>query len=334
MRLLEPLAMQSRISKVIFGSGYTHDGRYFLNPLAWRSAQIVVIHRNFPSAETMPLIKQIARSGVRLIYETDDAFQLLPDDHPKSFHKVSAPYINECADTVDVVVVATPALATLFRWRAPTIVLPNMLSPRIWTTQPEAPDPADVAPKVLRAALVGGTNHLGDFMMLQEAIREISSSCMVEWVCYGDGAIRALDAIGVRAAQSIKSNFHYPSHPARIHGLRANIGICPLVDTAFNHCVSDLKFLEFGYFGVPIIGSALSGYSSTIENRINGYLCGNDASWISCVTSAAIKQNELIACGRNAKDQVIRTRTLMRDDPAYAVFCDLSDDWQAKVYVA
>jgi hypothetical protein len=329
MRLLEPLSMQRNIRKLILGSGYTPDGRYFVNPTAWHDAQVVVVHRNFPSAATMPLIRKISESGVRLIYETDDAFQLLSDDHPKAFHRASAPYINETAHLADVVVVATQELASLYSDCESVVVLPNMLSPRIWgkAAQPALDDSA----RHLRVALVGGMDHFADFSILRTLVQQAK---FIDWVCYGDGAIKAIESFGAQPALTIPSNFHYESHPTRLRSLAADIAVCPLLDTAFNRCKSDIKFIEFGYLGVPIVASSLPGYTKTINNGHNGYLCSDESSWLACFESIFERRSEVSCSGETAQEQIIKERMLNSEGCVFRVFSDILIGREEKNHVA
>ncbi len=321
LRLIEPLSLQERGVKLILASGYSRDGRYFLDSEAWEGADVVVIHRNFPTKDTMPLIRKIAASSVRLVYETDDAFELLPDDHPKAFHKACAPYINECVRRSNLVVVSTKELAKLYRDCAPVCVVPNTISQRIWGSHDGGTPRGSVsAESKLRVALVGGDDHLGDFLTVADVVREAT---FVDWVCYGNGAIRALRALGVEPVLSINSNFKYVSHPSRLRQLSVDVAVCPLLDNSFNRCKSDIKYIEFGYLGVPILAAALPGYSDSIVNCVNGFLCTNFEEWFATLSHLDRNREHCIEQGVRAREAVVSERLLQPENALLALFSNI-----------
>jgi hypothetical protein len=315
MRLIEPLLAFEPSIKVVLGSGWNRDGRFSIDQCAWQSADVVIVHRNFPSAETIPLIRQVAASGKRLVYETDDAFQLLPDSHPKAFHKLCAPFIDECAAMATTVVVSTDNLSTLYNSCREVLVLKNMLSTKIWGSPPDVPYVRYDAP--LRVALVGGMHHLDDFLLLKSVVVDLNARLAIEWVCYGDGATKALKLMNVKSSASIPNNFDYPTHPKRLRSLGMSLALCPLVDTEFNRCISDVKYLEFGYLGVPIIASGLPGYADEIVDGVNGYVANTADDWISRMEHALHRRDELKAVGAAAQSHIIDRRLVRASDNRY-----------------
>jgi glycosyltransferase involved in cell wall biosynthesis len=213
----------------------------------------------------------------------------------------------------DVVVVATQELASLYSDCESVVVLPNMLSPRIWgkAAQPALDDSA----RHLRVALVGGMDHFADFSILRTLVQRAK---FIDWVCYGDGAIQAIKSFGAQPVLTIPSNFHYESHPDRLRNLAADIAICPLLDTAFNRCKSDIKFIEFAYLGVPIIASRLPGYVDSIFDSKNGYLCETTAEWSDRIDWISDHRREVLECGHDARNGVTEQRLLNVSGCPYA----------------
>lgn len=58
----------------------------------------------------------------------------------------------------------------------------------------------------------------------------------------------------------------YLDYPNVVRGIKANLGIAPLVENDFNRCKSDIKFLEYAACGVPFIGSSFTKQNSPYEN--------------------------------------------------------------------
>ena len=71
-------------------------------------------------------------------------------------------------------------------------------------------------------------------------------------------------------------------YPDFVPWLRSNniwdIGIAPLVDTAFNQAKSDLKLLEYAVLGLPGIYSPVGGCAESVSHGKNGLICRSNES--------------------------------------------------------
>ncbi len=71
----------------------------------------------------------------------------------------------------------------------------------------------------------------------------------------------------------------FKEYPEFIASRNWDIGIAPLVDSAFTRCKSHIKFMEFSALKVPVIASRVYPYymellgRDTIENEVTGLLC-------------------------------------------------------------
>jgi glycosyltransferase involved in cell wall biosynthesis len=61
------------------------------------------------------------------------------------------------------------------------------------------------------------------------------------------------------------------SYPRAVASLRIDVAIAPLADVPFNRHRSNLKFLEFGALGIPIVASKVEPYAE-IEDGVTGFL--------------------------------------------------------------
>lgn len=51
-----------------------------------------------------------------------------------------------------------------------------------------------------------------------------------------------------------------------------NVALAPLADTRYNSMKSELKIIEAGHFGIPVIASDVYPYNTVIEHGVNGFL--------------------------------------------------------------
>jgi glycosyltransferase involved in cell wall biosynthesis len=69
-----------------------------------------------------------------------------------------------------------------------------------------------------------------------------------------------------------------------------DIAVAPLVDSPFNRCKSDLKFLEYAACGLPVVLSRVTPYSLTVRHGEDGLLTDNDdESWFRALESLALQ---------------------------------------------
>lgn len=58
-----------------------------------------------------------------------------------------------------------------------------------------------------------------------------------------------------------------------------DIGLAPIRDNQFNRCKSELKAMEYGAAGCPVIASAVAPYKRYIEHGVNGFLVNKPKEW-------------------------------------------------------
>lgn len=309
IRLVEPFSLITEYDAVI-ASTTDKNGALKLDYQALLMRDLVIVQRDFPSNGTMPLLKKLKSLGKKLIYETDDAFHLIPEDHPKAFHRAKAPAIFEFAKMADLITVSTEALAKEFSPYVSVAVVPNRLSPNLWHAdllnrhqQARATYPSNQ----IRVGVVGGADHSQDLAIISEAISTVAEKqANIIWVAYGDGALAMLkQTLPQTNIEAQPSNFDYTQHPQRLADLALDIALVPLVDNAFNQCRSNLKFLEYGYLAVPAVYSNVESYNTTVVDGETGLLASNTTkSWVKAINTL-IEQADLRAkLGKAAKQTI------------------------------
>ena len=298
IRLVQPLSFLKQRVSVSVDCGFI-NGKFVIDGERWKGADVVIVARGFPTEHTIELVRMIKAANKHLVYETDDAIPLIPDHHQKPWYKEAAPYIFESARLADVVTVSTRPLAQVFENCNESIdVIENQLDPRIWTPQLIGDkSPGDGR---IRIGIVGSKHHQKDFGILRDTVHAITENDdSVFWVMYGDGASHLVEMLPASRCRYVPPNYDYEGHPERLSRLGLDIALCPLFDDDFNRCKSDIKYLEFGFLGVPGIYSRLPPYESSVSHGVNGLLC----DWSSEAWHEAIQN--LIA-DRALRDQLSR----------------------------
>ena len=114
---------------------------------------------------------------------------------------------------------------------------------------------------------------------------------------------------------NVKKMPYYPMSMATFMkwiSVRANwdIGIIPLVNTEFNKCKSELKYIEFTALGVPIVASDVDAYKGTVEEGVTGFLANSEDEWVNKLSM--LIENPKLRHGilNNARDDILKNYDL------------------------
>jgi len=212
-----------------------------------------------------------------------------------------------CLRAADLVTTTTDFLAGKFRKDARRVaVLTNSISLDLWRPIRR---PQELGNQI-RIGWFGGDSHGGDIAILKTVIPEV--------IRRHQNARLVIQAPHVPFWGPILEDI--PPGNLEWHGwadLRTytlmlasrhfDIGLCPLEDTEFNRCKSNIKWLEFTALGVPVVAQNMIPYSNTIKEGETGLLAGNTEEWISKICRL-IEDKDLRASIREAAMADVRAR--------------------------
>jgi len=209
------------------------------------------------------------KGAFRLADCDDYAFEV-PD---KSLHKRQMPQnirdlFKVSLSMVDRLVVSTGPLAEVFAGLHPDIrVQPNYL-PRAWWGALQSRRGAGRKPRV---GWAGGSSHSGDLEMIAEVVRALADE--VEWVFMG---------MCPQALQPYVHEFHpgvaIAEYPRQLAALDLDLALAPLENNLFNRCKTNLRQLEYGACGFPVICSDIDPFRDSglpvtlVRNRTDDWL--------------------------------------------------------------
>jgi GT2 family glycosyltransferase/glycosyltransferase involved in cell wall biosynthesis len=199
---------------------------------------------------------------VKKIYEVDDNLSRVPlksayhEHMDKNLQKRILKSINLC----DRLVVSTEALAHALEGQSDDIrVIQNRLPTAMWGTSPPRrlePTQRQRAGKP-RVGWAGGIGHQGDLEMIFDVIKDLADQ--VDWIFFGmcPESIRPY----VREFYAGVPTLQYPK---MLMAQDWDLAIAPLELNSFNECKSNLKLLEYGWCGVPVVCSDITPYQSDL----------------------------------------------------------------------
>lgn len=230
---------------------------------------IIVLQRQIGD-ERLEAIRRIkALSKAFKIYELDDYLPNLP---MKSVHRKDMPKdvmrsLRKGLSYVDRFVVSTESLAESFSGLHDDIrVIENRLPVQWWKGLSSQRQRG----RKPRVGWAGGSGHLGDLELIADVVRELKDE--VEWVFFGLCPEKLRGYV-----HEVHAGIHIELYPAALAALDLDLALAPLEQNLFNECKSNLRLLEYGACGYPVICSDLRCYQGNlpvtrVKNRFRDWV--------------------------------------------------------------
>lgn len=153
----------------------------------------------------------------------------------------------------DRMVASTDFLADAYRHLIPDIrVVPNRLEQALWLSL-HSQKRTSTKPRI---GWAGGTTHQGDLILLKEIIEKTRHEA--DWIFFG---------MCPKEIRPLISEYHafgpFPEYPARLAALNLDIAVAPLAQIPFNQGKSNLRLLEYGVLGIPVVCTDIDPYQGS-----------------------------------------------------------------------
>lgn len=217
-----------------------------------RQPDVVILQCRYTAGSLEEMARISRLSSARRIYEIDDYIIDVPEknDHRRNMPRNMREMVSRGIALCDRVVVSTEPLAdALSSMHQDIRVVPNMLARSLWNGL-KGRRQTSVRPRV---GWAGGTSHRGDLELLSEVVRTLANE--VDWVFFG---------MCPELLRPYIKEFHsgVPLHlyPRKLASLNLDLALAPLEQNLFNDCKSNLRLLEYGACGFPVICTDTKAY--------------------------------------------------------------------------
>lgn len=265
------------------------------------------------------------RLGKKLVYDLDDNYLDLPESNPvyEKFQKAKRDrsILSATLSFADALTVSTEPLKermqahmkNVYGIDMPIFVIPNMNDVRDWNFKP--------APKHKDRIVIGysGSNsHQDDLVMVLPVINKLMTKYPNLWfeligaidkkkldIYFKDFDKKNLERIAMLPATP--TFWEYPEYLSK---QKWDIGIAPLVDTAFTRSKSHIKWLEYSMYQIPVVASRVYPYfmelcgRKTITDGETGFLCNTQADWESKLEKLILDKRLRKSIGKQAYDHI------------------------------
>ncbi|MFJ2689761.1 glycosyltransferase [Pseudomonas sp. NPDC087336] len=248
-------------------------------------------------------------SSARRIYELDDYVINVPH---RNAHIRNMPGKDEMEKLVrraigmcDRVVVSTEPLGNALSDMHHDIrVVPNMLAAHLWTDLRSQRRTS----KKPRVGWGGGTSHHGDLAVIADVVRELANE--VDWVFFGmcpDDLLPYMHefhgAIGLDV------------YPAKLASLNLDLALAPLEFHIFNDCKSNLRLLEYGACGYPVVCTDTAAYRGYLPcTRV---MTNTTDEWLQAIRMHLADPDASYRMGDELREAVLRDYMLRGDNLRY-----------------
>jgi glycosyltransferase involved in cell wall biosynthesis len=216
----------------------------------------------------------LALPEIQIVQMVDDLLGEVPEKHPGRNFQVREGHqrMIRALKLSNRLVVTTETLQQHYRKYVPDVwLIPNALDKQ-WSglRMPRSHRSR------LRIGWVGAGQHKGDLDLVAILVAELASE--VDWVFMG----MCTDEIKPHIKE-FHSFVSIADYPRKMASLDLDIAIAPLEQNFFNECKSNLRLLEYGAMGWPVVCSDVFPYRSYDPPVLR---CGNDvAEWLHALRS-------------------------------------------------
>ncbi|MDX5630729.1 MULTISPECIES: glycosyltransferase [unclassified Brenneria] len=252
---------------------------------------VTVVQRAASKSISEYIKKYQKYSQSQIVLEYDDYLPNVPlkSIHRKDFSQSVIGGLRRCIEVADWIVVSTAPLAEeLSKFHQDIRIAQNRLDPFWWRNLHSQRRVG----KKIRIGWAGGSSHSGDLDILRPVIKALENE--VEWVFMG------------MKPEGVACEFHagvpIEFYPQKIASLNLDLALVPLEYNQFNACKSNLRLLELGACGVPVICTDIEPYRcdlpvTLVNNRF--------IDWMEAIRSHLADMDEAARLGDELREAVL-----------------------------
>jgi glycosyltransferase involved in cell wall biosynthesis/molybdenum cofactor biosynthesis enzyme MoaA len=279
-RVIQPLRALSHAGYVQYDlaqAPFLNQAR-LLNPIEVARAKpdTLVFHAAISDGE-LDALRQIRRhTKTRRVFMLDDLVTGVPEKSTarKRTYRDAKRRLRDALALSDSLVVTTQPLADLGAGMIDDIrVLPNYLDARLWgnlqSLRRQGRKP--------RVGWAGAQQHHGDLDMIIEVVK--ATAAEVEWVFLG----MCLDELRPYVAEVHGFELKFEDYARRLASLNLDLAVAPLELHPFNEAKSNLRLLEYGALGWPVVCTDILPYQNGPVTRVPNVA----SKWIEAIRERA-----------------------------------------------
>ncbi len=254
----------------------------------------VLLLHNFLHNPQLNLLRQCQKySRYFRIFGQDDLGYAIPQYNPyyHSNYKDIKSRIDQVLRICDRLIVTTEPLAAAYHHCINDIsIIPNYIELSRWQNL-SSKSYDGIKPRV---GWAGAAQHLGDLQLIESVVKKLSKQ--VDWIFFGmcPKSLRPY----LREYHPMVSFVEYPRYLA---SLNLDLAIAPLENNAFNEAKSNLRLLEYGILGYPVVCSDIYPYQNAPVTRVKN----TEQAWYCAILEHLYNQEASLKQGAELRRWVL-----------------------------
>ncbi|MEN9657060.1 MAG: hypothetical protein RL571_525 [Pseudomonadota bacterium] len=291
-RILQPFAAMQEEQKI---SGAIAFELFPAFELAKLAPDVMVFQRQISAQQIDFLRLSKACAPSFKVYELDD---YLPNIPIKSAHRSHMPKdvvksLRKALTFVDRFTVSTDELASAYQGMHSVMhVVNNYLPVPLWGDLHSERNQG----KKPRVGWAGGASHTGDLELIESVVKALAHE--VEWVFFGMCPDKLRPFV-----HEFHAGVPIGLYPAKLASLNLDLALAPLEQNIFNQCKSNLRLLEYGVCGFPVICTDIAPYRGSLPvTRVKN----KHKDWVEAIRSHLADRDASARMGRELKAGVLK----------------------------
>lgn len=238
--------------------------------LARYAPDVMVFQRQVSDSQLESMRRAKTFSSAFKVFELDDYLPNLP---LKSIHRQHMPKdilrsLRRGLSYADRFVVSTQPLADAFSGLHGDIRVVENRLPTGWWKELKSERRTAAKPRV---GWAGGVGHTGDLELIHDVVKALVGE--VEWVFFGMCPDKLRPYV-----HELHGGVFIHQYPAQLASLNLDLALAPVEQNLFNECKSNLRLLEYGACGFPVICSDIRCYQgdglqvTRVKNRYKDWV--------------------------------------------------------------
>ncbi|MBV2180181.1 MAG: glycosyltransferase [Castellaniella sp.] len=280
-RILHPFKAMSNELRL---EGGLKDGNFHFTDVARIQPDVIILQGAWLVDGILEEIRRYREiTGAKVVLEFDDYLPNIPTRsiYRKRMSQGLIKNMRRAIEQVDWLVVSTPALAQEYaKYHEDIRVALNGLYPGWWGNL----SGQRRAGRKMRVGWAGGTSHTGDLAEIRSVVKDLERD--VEWVFMG------------MKPDGVQCEYHpgvlIDQYPEKLASLNLDLAVVPLEMNQFNRCKSNLRLLELGACGVPVIASDIEPYRGALPvTRVRN----RHQDWVEAIRAHLADPGALVQTG-------------------------------------
>ena len=275
-----------------------------------RDTDVIFMQRCIEDKNMEKVFNFAEKNNIPIIYETDD---LLTHARRREGVSNGASRVIPMLKRAAGIIVSTHQLKEYFKeYNSNIFVFPNLIDSLVWSLKE---DKKSYNKRKINICCIGTSLLPENFQFVLPAIKYISDKYKRDVVfnLWGNWKYIPKDIKSMKNVKMFSRFIRYKRYCRLLENAGFHFALVPLIETSFNNCKSNIKFLEYSIAGIPGIYSNIEPYKK-IKNGETGILVENNAdTWINAIVTLIGDEEKRRQLAKNAYN-FVKERYLLTED--------------------